>query len=78
VFRTGRLDPASSAISGSTRTRRTDEVAFSLHTSARRLPSADLAPNHGTAGTEAMIRAFRDRFGTSPSEYRAGGHRTLG
>lgn len=60
------------------RERRTEAVAFFLRTSARRLPSAELAANHGFVSTDSMSRAFRDRFGMSPSEYRAGGHRTLG
>jgi AraC-like DNA-binding protein len=60
------------------RDRRLEAVAFSLRTSTDQLPLTDLTSHYGFASVAMMRRAFRDRFGMSPGEYRAGGHRTSG
>lgn len=58
--------------------RRIEAVAFTLRTSDEREPLADLAERHGFSSAGAMSRAFRDRYGRNPTEYRAEEHRSAG
>jgi AraC family transcriptional regulator, positive regulator of tynA and feaB len=60
------------------RDRRLDAIALELRTAARRAELSELAAHHGYRGHEAMSRAFRERFGVSPTEYRAREYRALG
>ena len=59
------------------RDRRINAIALALRTRRGRVRLADLADQCGFTSAEAMARAFRERVGMSPSEYRASGHRTF-
>lgn len=60
------------------RDRRIEAVAFRLRTDTERVPLPVLAAEHGFSSSDAMSRAFRERYGMGPGEYRAGGHRSFG
>ncbi len=57
------------------RDRRLDAIALALRSTADRTGLSELAARNGYGSQEAMSRAFRERFGMAPTEYRETGLR---
>lgn len=57
------------------RDRRLDAIALALRSTTDRTALSELAARNGYGNPEAMSRAFRERFGMAPTEYRENGLR---
>lgn len=65
-------------ISRYVRERRLARIALALRTSSGPVDLGELATRYDFPSTESMSRGFTERFGMSPTSYRAGGHQTFG